>query len=74
MIKNKLEKTKNSIYEYKRSNGISDTEMASMYDIHDTPSDIIDDTLADKNRSAAKGTVRILNDNMTSMYNMLKNK
>jgi hypothetical protein len=68
MIKNKLGKIKRLINEYKGSSGVSDTEMDSMYDITDV-------TLEEKNKLVAnKGTVRILNDNMASMYNMLKNK
>lgn len=69
MIKDKLGKTKNQINDYKSNNGVSDTEMASMYDI---PNDI---SLEEKDKSVAnKGTVRILNDKMASMYNLLKNK
>lgn len=72
MIKNRVGKTENSFNEYKGSSGASDTEMSSMYDI---PSDLSDITLEKKDKSVAnKDTVRILNDNMSSMYNMLKNK
>ena len=42
--------------------------MASMYDIPNV-------TLEEINKSVVnKGPVRILNDNMSSMYNMLKNR
>jgi hypothetical protein len=69
MIKEKLEKTKKLIDKYKATNGVSNTEMASMYDI---PKDI---SLEEKDKSIVnKGAVRILNDNMDSMYNLLKNK
>lgn len=64
MIKDKLEKAKKSIDKYKANNGVSDTEMASMYDL---PNDI---SLEEND----KGAVRILNDDMDSMYNLLKNK
>ena len=69
MNKDKSEKTKNSIKNYKDINGVSDTEMASMYDL---PSDI---SLEENDKSvASKSTIRILNDKMSSMYNLLKNK
>ena len=75
MIKNKLEKSKISINEYKGNSGVSDTELANMYDIPNLTSDITKVTLEEKNKLFSNnGTVRILNDNMTSMYNMLKNK
>jgi len=68
MIKNKSGKTNKSINEYKGSSYIADTEMASMYDIPNV-------TLEEINKSVVnKGPVRILNDNMSSMYNMLKNR
>jgi len=69
MIKDKFGNTKNSINGYKDSNGVSDTEMASMYDL---PSDI---SLEEKDESVTnKSTVKILNDKMANMYNLLKNK
>ena len=74
MINNKLGKTKESINEYNGSSGVSDTEMASIYDIPNITSDISDEKEDVNNKLIEnKGTVRILNDNMASMYNMLKN-
>lgn len=82
MIKNKFEKERNSINELdtnKVRSDIYDVEMASMYDLPEMTSDITDVTLEEKkklnNKSVAnKGAVSILNDNMASMYDMLKNK
>lgn len=69
MIKDKLEKTKKSIDKYKANNGVSDTEMASMYDL---PNDI---SLEENDKAVVnKGAVRILNDDMENMYNLVKNK
>ena len=75
MIKNKLKKAKISINEYKGNSAVSDSEMANMYEIPNMTSDITKVALEEKDKlSSDNGTVRILNDNMTSMYNMLKNK
>lgn len=75
MIKNKLKKAKISINEYKGNSGVSDTEMANMYEIPNMTSDITNVALEEKDKlSSDNGTVRILNDNMASMYDMLKNK
>ncbi|MBU3181611.1 hypothetical protein [Clostridium psychrophilum] len=49
--------------------------MANMYEIPNMTSDITKVALEEKDKlSSDNGTVRILNDNITSMYNMLKNK
>ena len=75
MTKNKLGREKDSINAYKSGSGILDTEMASMYDLPEKPIDIVDANLEEKNKwFSNKSTVRILNDDMASMYNMLKNK
>ena len=75
MIKNRFGKAKKSINAYKSGSGISDTEMASMYDLPEKTSDIADVNLEEKNKLFTnKSTVRILNDDMASMYDMLRNK
>ena len=66
MNKNKLGKTKNSINELdanKGSSGVSNTEMAIMYNISNVTSDIADVDLEEKIKSnnnsvANKGTVK----------------
>jgi len=74
MINNKLGKTKKSINEYNDSSGVSDTGMASIYDIPNMASEVTNGTLEEKNKSGVnKGSVRIINDSMASMYNMLRN-
>jgi len=82
MNKNKLGKTKNSINELdanKGSGGASNTQMSIMYNLSNKTTDINDVALEEKEKLddktvASKENVNVLNDNMASMYNMLKNK
>jgi len=82
MDKNKLGKAKKSVNELdanKFSSGVSNTQMSIMYNLSNRTTDINDVALEEKEKLddkkvESKRTVSVLNDDMASMYNMLRNK
>ncbi|MBZ9687003.1 hypothetical protein G9F72_011775 [Clostridium estertheticum] len=82
MNENKLGKTNITINELdddKGSSGVSNIEMAVMYNMYNMLSDITNVALEEKRKlnnvsSTNIDTVSVSNVDMASMYNMLKNK
>ena len=71
--------TTNELDSDKGSSGVSNIEMAVMYNMYNMLSDINDVDLEEKRKlnnvsAINKDTVRALNVDMASMYDMLKNK